>query len=286
MADGGDGLRIINVRDPTNPTEIGYYDTGGLASGIYVLDTLAYVADGGDGLRIINVRDPTNPTEIGYYDTGDLASGVYMLDTLAYVADQSDGLRIINVRDPTNPAEIGYYDTGGLAYDVYVLDTLAYVADRADGLRIINVRDPTNPTEVGYYDTGGYARGVCVKDTLAYVADSYYGLYIIRYIGGAGLEEVEPKEVIFFISQGKPNPFIDKTLIEYNLPRSSNVNIAVYNVLGARVRTLLNKKQNAGRYTITWNGNDERGNKVPSGFYFLKLEAGEYKGSRKLLLIR
>ncbi|GAI37388.1 unnamed protein product, partial [marine sediment metagenome] len=96
----------------------------------------------------------------------------------------------------------------------------------------------------------------------------------------------EPNEKIFFVSQGNPNPFMDRTLIEYNLPKNCNVNISIYNTLGARVKTLLNERRNAGTHTITWNGNDERGNKLPSGFYFLKLEAEEYKGTRKLLLIR
>lgn len=101
-----------------------------------------------------------------------------------------------------------------------------------------------------------------------------------------GIEEEKPGEEVFFISQGYPNPFIDRTQIEYNLPRISNVNIAVYNVLGSKVKTLLNKRQNPGRYTITWDGRDERGNKLPVGFYFLRLETGEYEGTRKLLLIK
>ena len=137
MAYGSYGLRIINVSDPTSPDKIGYYNTGGTALGIYVQDTLAYVADGGGGLRIINVSDPTSADEIGYYDTGDRAMGVYVQDTLAYVADRGDGLRIINVSDPSSPNEIGYYDTGDIARDVYVQDNLAYVADHYDGLYII-----------------------------------------------------------------------------------------------------------------------------------------------------
>ncbi|MBA7637175.1 hypothetical protein ES703_44810 [subsurface metagenome] len=108
----------------------------------------------------------------------------------------------------------------------------------------------------------------------------------IPWLTEAGVDEETLDEKVIFISQPYPNPFMDRTQIEYNLPKISNVNIAIYNVLGARVITLLNKRQNAGRYTITWNGNDERGNELPSGFYFLRLEAGEYKGSRKLLLIR
>ena len=160
------------------------------------------------------------------------------------------------------------------------------MAEDGGGLRIINVRDPTNPAEVGYYDTGGDARGVYVLDTLAYVADSWDGLYIIRYTGVAGVEGDESDEDIFFISYSYPNPFIERTQIEYNLPKISNVNIAIYNVLGAKVKTLLNKRQNAGTHTITWDGRDNSGNKVSSGFYFLRLETGEYEGTRKLLLIK
>ena len=108
----------------------------------------------------------------------------------------------------------------------------------------------------------------------------------LKWFGVSGIEEEKPEEKIFFISQPYPNPFMDKTQIEYNLPKSCNVNKSIYNILGARVKTLLNESRNAGIYTITWDGRDERGNKVPSGFYFLRLEAGEYKGTRKLLLIR
>ena len=79
---------------------------------------------------------------------------------------------------------------------------------------------------------------------------------------------------------------MDKTSIEYNLPKSYNVKIIVCNTLGARIRILLNERQTRGINSITWDGRDERGNKVPSGFYFLRLEAGKYKGTIKLLLIR
>jgi len=64
VADGSDGLRVVNASDPTNPVEIGSYDTGNCAYGAYVVDSLAYVADGSDGLRIINASDPTSPVEI------------------------------------------------------------------------------------------------------------------------------------------------------------------------------------------------------------------------------
>ena len=97
-------------------------------------------------------------------------------------------------------------------------------------------------------------------------------------------EDLDEKDL--FILYGYPNPFMDRTQIEYNLPRSCKVNISIYNILGARVKTLLNKRQNAGKYTIIWNGRDERGNKLPGGFYFLRIEAEDIKGTKKLLLIK
>jgi hypothetical protein len=102
----------------------------------------------------------------------------------------------------------------------------------------------------------------------------------------AGVEVGEPDIEFLYISGCYPNPFIERIQIEYNLPIVSDVNIAVYNVFGARVKPLLNKRQGAGRYTITWSGRDERGSKLPSGLYFLRLEAGVDNETRKLLLVR
>ncbi|MCK4544210.1 hypothetical protein KAU43_01600, partial [candidate division WOR-3 bacterium] len=82
----GFSLLIINISDPNNPILIGFYDTGGFAYGVYVKDTIAYVADCGDGLRFIDVSNPASPTEIGFYNTGGFAEGVYVKDTIAYVA--------------------------------------------------------------------------------------------------------------------------------------------------------------------------------------------------------
>ncbi|RMH74775.1 MAG: T9SS C-terminal target domain-containing protein, partial [Calditrichaeota bacterium] len=137
VADRYDGLRIIDVSDPTAPVEVGFYDTGDEARGVYVSGSHAYVADWLDGLRIIDVSDPTAPVEVGFYDTGEWARGVYVSGSHAYVADDYDGLRIIDVSDPTAPVEVGFYDTGGYARGVYVSGNHAYVADGVDGLYII-----------------------------------------------------------------------------------------------------------------------------------------------------
>jgi hypothetical protein len=62
-------LRVIDISNPTNPVEIGSYDTPGEAFGVYVSGNFAYVADRDSGLRVIDISNPKNPVEIGFYDT-------------------------------------------------------------------------------------------------------------------------------------------------------------------------------------------------------------------------
>jgi len=170
-------LIILDVSTPSNPIRVGDILLPSGASGVYVQDSLAYVADGYSGLRIIDVSVPSSPTEVGFYDTPNYATDVYVQDSLAYVVDYDDYylywsvLRIIDVSVPSSPIEVGYHYTAYFAFSVYVQDSLAYVACYDDGLRIIDVSVPSSPVEVGFCDVPGLAFDVYVQDSLAYVAD-------------------------------------------------------------------------------------------------------------------
>ncbi|MCK4545009.1 T9SS type A sorting domain-containing protein, partial [candidate division WOR-3 bacterium] len=250
-------------------------DTGGNARGVYVKDTIAYVADGNDGLRLINVSDPSNPTEIGFYDTWDIAFSVYVKDSVAYVADYGAGLRIINVSDPSNPTEIGFYDTSGYAYGVYAQDTIAYVADWNNGLRIINVSDPTNPVEIGFYDTGGFALGVYAQDTIAYVADGNDGLYIIYYYGNTGIKENKNRS-----GSNVYNIMVkmqDGLRIDYNIEGTKNASINIYNITGQKLYSN-NSIKSPGQYSVRWNGN--------TGVYFVNIYIDKYIYTKKIIIIK
>jgi hypothetical protein len=66
---------VIDVSNPANPREVGFFDTPGFALDVYVSGNYAYVADGYAGLRVIDVSNPANPREVGYFDTPDYAVG-------------------------------------------------------------------------------------------------------------------------------------------------------------------------------------------------------------------
>ncbi len=177
IADGSEGLRIIDVSDPTNPVEKGFLDTSGDAKGVFVSGDYAYVAEGSNGVEIINVTKPASPSFVHTIDTTD-AKGLYVSGSYAYVADGISGLRVIDVSEKANPSlatNVGTSDASG----IYVYDNYAYVADGSGGLRIINVSDPTNPGTPVTFPTSGNANTVFVSGTLAFIAEGDKGLQII-----------------------------------------------------------------------------------------------------------
>src|SRR3990170_2276974 len=77
----------------------------------------------------------------------------------------------------------------------------------------------------------------------------------------------------FELTQNYPNPFNAATSIQFNLPQSSKVKLEIFNILGQKVKTLVNEKLSAGYKKVTWDGTDEKGNNVASGVYFYFLNA-------------
>jgi hypothetical protein len=97
-------------------------------------------------------------------------------------------------------------------------------------------------------------------------------------------EETIPES--FFLIQNYPNPFNPETDIEYALPVDCQVKLTIYNLLGQKVKTLVNEPQTAGYKTVHWNGRDEQGNLVSSGIYFYKLNAGDYTATKKMVMTK
>jgi len=178
VADGGAGLKVIDISDPSSPQIAGSVDIDSWAEGVYVFGSYAYVADGGAGLKVIDISDPSSPQIAGSVDTDGWAFGVYVFDSYAYVADGGAGLKVIDISDPTSPQVAGSLDTDW-AKSVYVSGSYAYVADGEAGLKVIDISDPTSPQVVADVDTDDIAYGVYVFDSYAYVADYYKGLKVI-----------------------------------------------------------------------------------------------------------
>ncbi len=91
----------------------------------------------------------------------------------------------------------------------------------------------------------------------------------------------------FDLLQNFPNPFNPETTIRYNLPAASPVKLEIFDVLGRKVRTLVNAdRQNPGYHTVLWNGRDDRGRPAASGVYIYRIVSDKQSLSRKMILMK
>jgi parallel beta-helix repeat protein len=90
----------------------------------------------------------------------------------------------------------------------------------------------------------------------------------------------------FVLEQNYPNPFNPDTRIMISLPEMAEVKLEIYNILGQKVATLLDNYLEAGEYNVRWDGRDSEGEPLPTGIYLYKLQAGDMRETKKMLLLK
>ncbi len=188
------GLRVIDVRDPYNPREVGFLDHEG-ASGYVdavVADRYAFVtfrsiyggATPDSRIRVVDLNDPTEPFEIASYDGeyGSLTvSGSFLYAVASNDPEGGWMLEVIDVSDPEEPVGLGSYQapTGDWASDLAGEGSFAYVSTRS-GLVVIDATNPAAPTHIATVDMP-YNRSLAVADGFVYAhASSYFDVIDVR----------------------------------------------------------------------------------------------------------
>jgi len=128
-----------------------------------------------------------------------------------------------------------------------------------------------------------YGEVISVRKILKYaiINGNKYGQKISTSVHHENL-----KPLNFFLYQNYPNPFNPETEIHFQIPNESKVTLVIYNLLGQKIRTLVDKQMTTGHHTIKWHGRDEFDNVVASGVYLYALKAGEFFEKKKMVLMR
>jgi hypothetical protein len=153
------------------------------------------------------------------------------------------------------------------------------------------ISESTNEKRVetlGIWNTTGFSPGnYILRLTIWDTAGDSLTAYKAINLNATGIEEEEVKTPNFQILEALPNPFEKEILILYELPQDDRVEITVYNLLGSKVRRLVNEVQKQGSYRISWDGKDERNEYLKSGIYFLRLKIGVSDSiTKKMVFIR
>jgi len=152
-----------------------------------------------------------------------------------------------------------------------VLDYLGYGStDGSDGE--INPPDLTITTAANLLrDLGGYKFQVVYTPVSVGMEDDFRGSLQDNY---------------FFLDQNYPNPFNSVTEIRYFLPKSSYVNLAIYDIMGQKVAILVDKQETAGYKRICWEGRNLKGQEVTNGIYLYNIQTSEYTNTKRMVFLK
>ncbi len=167
-----------------------------------------------------------------------------------------------------------------------------------------------NPTCILYYCTSGIPPGYPVTPNVPfqiyadegeviqfYYTYSYNGLERTTAdnphsyeIGSCNNDDVSNSEKImptnFALYQNYPNPFNPVTNLQYDLPKDEFVSVVIYDLLGNVVSQLVNEHQPAGCKAIQWNATNDHGQQVSAGVYLYRIEAGEFRQTKKMVILK
>ena len=102
----------------------------------------------------------------------------------------------------------------------------------------------------------------------------------VQYLGGDGIPRA------YSLDQNYPNPFNASTVIKFNTRHDGHVRLDVYNILGQKVRTLVDEFRHFGPQAADWDGTDVVGKSVPTGLYFYRLVTSDFTSVKKMLLLK
>ncbi len=116
-------------------------------------------------------------------------------------------------------------------------------------------------------------------------SESYHGPVNLVYVGGnnqqsPGIPEITTLKDVY------PNPFNPSTTISYGLDKAASVSIKIYNSRGQIVHSIAEGMKNAGNHNLVWNGNDHSGKSLPTGVYYIRMQAGDKTFNKKAVLMK
>lgn len=293
-------LRSVNLSDPASPflqgtTVLRYTDrTAGLMMN---QDTLLVFHE--EGYLMLDVSNASRFSILGqdsiavpWRPKGTVENGILTLGSIQqtdppgysitrYFLDDPDSLSvrnqlILSPRYTRQSGPLAFYDTLLATTSGGYPDTL--------WLFSLNDSGSVNPLfelEVGY----GVDELFWMQDGLIVKRNWEAIPYrLIRNEAGVRLEEVQPHQ--FRLLAAYPNPFNPSTMIPFELERESLVRLAIYDLLGRQVATLVDGPRAAGEHRIEWDGRSSSGIPVASGSYLVKLEAGGMQASHRITLVK
>ncbi len=194
--------------------------------------------------------------------------------TYTYAVDQPPGSRVVGVK--IGGEDIDFSKTYTVTTNEFIL---AVLKDYVGPMTGLTVTDPQVLQGIAEYSVvEGYV------EAQGTISPNVEGRITAVQIASKSLTQIArgtrvPKE--FNLAQNFPNPFNPSTTISFSLPQKSFVTVRVYDMLGREVATLANGEYSAGTHSLVWTAD-----RLASGVYFYRIEAGKYRSTKKMVLMK
>jgi choice-of-anchor B domain-containing protein len=288
-------LRIFNITNRTAPVQVAEWNSNASASihNVIVHDNFAYIAYYGEGLRILDITKPGNPIEVGFYDTyaGPVkathdpvyhgAWGVYPFfkSGKIVVSDMNTGLYVLsfnNKRGGMITASVHDPANNPLAnVEILILETGRKVYTNSKGLFTLRTAAGVHTVNIS---KAGYKSKQILMTTVAGASDTVSA--ILKLDISPVFQSTEAPS-LFTLDQNYPNPFNPTTKITFSLPVANFTSLEVFDVLGKKVSSPLQKIVSAGTHEVVIDAST-----LTSGLYYYTLRSGPFSSTKKMIVVR
>jgi hypothetical protein len=208
-----------------------------------------------------------------------------------FASDPMSGYSVDNIA-PNAPASVVAAVSGGVVY-------LEWADSDANDLDYYAVYRSTDPEFVlGEENMIGSSEGPEFADDVEELGNYYYAVTTLDVhenesdpselvnVTLLSLEDIRGLPEFFTLHQNYPNPFNPNTQIQYALPTDANVSIAIYDLVGRKIRTLVNEQVKAGYHSTLWNATNDMGSPVSAGVYIYTITANDFRDVKKMILLK
>ncbi len=288
---------VIDRLPQFQETELNIYDVNNPFTPIATLDSISFDQAQAGGLIIAGVGDTAsyapNPegrsTALRLINSGfSLVDGQLGTTTVVFVNAVTDAPSVnISQQGETMIADsLGFGDTSeqiALAPSLYTFDITRSDDGSLLGTYVIDLQNTAN--ETAFLVLSGFLDPSANQDGPAMAFDTFT-LDIPHVVGIEETDDHSHTIEGFQLAQNYPNPFNPTTNIGFRMSEVAFVELAIYDISGRLVKTLIRGNRGTGSYTVKWDGINQSGRHVSSGVYFYRLQAGKFTQTRKMILLR
>jgi len=263
----------FDITEPGEPVELFEFDLDLTPLWHVVYNSIAYFTSG-EYPYVLTVLDGLEENEPNLVnEINDFPNSYLDMEEGNLVAFDTGVLaRLYSLNDPLNP-ELSFVPN--LGSKIFIRSNLIFV--RYDHLIFVYENNSNCTEPIAIFNGLNHIYNV---ELMEYEGTNYLitiemgniGLFEYTYVPSSTEDELPEPDISLY---NYPNPFNPETTISFNLPKTSEIQLEIYNIKGQKVKTLINDSLYPGNHSITWNGKDAAGKIVGSGLYLYKLKIGD-----------